>query len=337
MVIAAHADQALALLERPADEESAALGAVAYRRNVAVLHTDARILPRARDAWASWNAQVEDCRDSGANLRMTYHMNRLPRLPEHPTWCVTLNDEARLDPSKIVARHVYDHPVYTPEALRTRGAIRTLSGRRRTYYCGAYLGNGLHEDGVRAGLAVGEAIERRRDYCHDASGALAAVVAEVDNTFGERHLYLLDGRRAAAGSATARFRCTKEMHVSPFLAMDCTHDFELAPIGDRLSVAIVQHEGGRRVLDARLRGRRRPLTTRTVAEALLRYPFITLKTITAIHVEAARLYLKGIPFLSHPGETAAQRTQRALLAAPAGEGSRMRAPAGPSAPGSGRS
>ncbi len=163
VVIAAHADQALALFEQPAEEERAALGAVAYRRNVAVLHTDARILPRARDAWASWNAHVEDCLDSGANLRMTYHMNRLQRLPERPTWCVTLNDEARLDPSKVVARHVYDHPVYTTRALRAREAIRTLSGRRRTHYCGAYLGNGFHEDGVRAGLAVGEAIRRRRE------------------------------------------------------------------------------------------------------------------------------------------------------------------------------
>ena len=171
-------------------------------------------------------------------------------------------------------------------------------------------------------------------YCHDAGGALAAVVAEVDNTFGERYLYLLDGRRAAAG--TARFRCAKEMHVSPFLAMDCTYDFELAPVGDRLSVAIAQHEGGLRVRDARLRGRRRPLTTRTVADALLRYPCVTLKTISAIHVEAARLYLKGVPFLRHPGETAAQRRQRALLAAPAGGGRRGHAPAGPAGGGSGR-
>ena len=96
----------------------------------------------------------------------------------------------------------------------------------------------------------------------------------------------------------------------------------------------MQHERGRRVLDARLRGRRRPLTTRTVADALLRYPFVTLKTITAIHVEAARLYLKGIPFLGHPGETAAQRRQRALLAA--GEGGREHAPAEPSEGGPGR-
>ena len=155
-------------------------------------------------------------------------------------------------------------------------------------------------------------------YCHHAGGALAAVVAEVDNTFGERHLYLLAGRRASRG-ATARFRAAKAMHVSPFLGMDCTYDFTLAPVGERLAVGIVQHEAGRRVLDAQLWGRRTPLTTRTVAGALLRYPFVTMKTIAAIHVQAGRLYLKGTPVWSHPGPTPAQRTRHDLLAALAGD------------------
>ena len=155
-------------------------------------------------------------------------------------------------------------------------------------------------------------------YCRDHAGALAAVIAEVSNTFGERHLYLLDGR-SAAGGAAARFRAAKAMHVSPFLGMDCTYDFALAPVGEHLGVGIVQHERGRRVLDAQLWGRRTPLTTRTVAGALLRYPFVTLKTVAAIHFEAARLYLKGTPVRRHPGETAPRQTQRALLATLAGD------------------
>ncbi len=159
-------------------------------------------------------------------------------------------------------------------------------------------------------------------YCRDADGALAAVVAEVSNTFGERHLYLLDGRQRAAAGANARFRAAKAMHVSPFLAMDCTYDFTLAPVGERLGVGIVQHEEGRHVLDAQLRGRRTPLTTRTLTGALLRYPFVTVQTIAAIHAEAARLYLKGIPFRRHPGETEARRSQRALLSSIADTGAR---------------
>ena len=159
-------------------------------------------------------------------------------------------------------------------------------------------------------------------YCRDAGGALAAVVAEVSNTFGERHLYVLDEERAPSDGATARFRAAKAMHVSPFLALDCTYDFTLARSASASAWAFVQHEGGRRVLDAQLWGRRTPLTTQTVVGALLRHPFVTMKTITAIHVEAARLYLKGTPVLRHPGETDVQRRQRALLAGLADNGPR---------------
>ena len=163
VVLGVHADQALALLEQPAEEERAALDAIPYRRNVALLHTDTNVLPRAAAAWASWNAQVEDCTDHRAPLRMTYHMNRLQRLPDGPHYCVTLNDEERVDPGRVVARHVYEHPIYTTAGLRARNAIRAMNGRRRTFYCGAYLGNGFHEDGVRAGLEVGEAVERGQE------------------------------------------------------------------------------------------------------------------------------------------------------------------------------
>lgn len=161
VVIATHADQALALNEQPTDEERKALGAIPYRRNVAVLHTDRRVLPRAAAAWASWNTQVDDCTYHRAPLRMTYHMNRLQRLPDDPSYCVTLNDEERIDPALVLARHAYEHPVYTTAGLRARDTLRAMNGRRRTFYCGAYLGNGFHEDGVRAGLAVGRAIDRR--------------------------------------------------------------------------------------------------------------------------------------------------------------------------------
>ncbi len=163
VVLATHADQALALIEDPAEEERKALGAIPYRRNVAVLHTDTRVLPRAAAAWASWNTRIDDCTNHRAPLRMTYHMNRLQCLPDGPAYCVTLNDEEHIDPAQVVARRVYEHPVYTAAGLRARSALRAMNGRRRTFYCGAYLGNGFHEDGVRAGLEVGEAIDRRRE------------------------------------------------------------------------------------------------------------------------------------------------------------------------------
>ena len=162
-VLATHADQALALVQQPADEERQALRAIPYRRNVAVLHTDSTLLPRAAAAWASWNTRVEDCTDHRAPLRMSYHMNRLQRLPDGEHYLVTLNDEERIDPTRVLARHVYDHPVYSASGLRARIALRAINGRRRTYYCGAYLGNGFHEDGVRAGREAAEAIDRRQE------------------------------------------------------------------------------------------------------------------------------------------------------------------------------
>ena len=162
-VVATHADQALALIEQPDDEEREALGAIPYRRNVATLHTDSRVLPRAAAAWASWNTQVEDCGDRRAPLRMTYHMNRLQRLPDGTDYLVTLNDEDRIDAARVLARHVYEHPVYSTAGLGARKALRAMNGRRRTFYCGAYLGNGFHEDGLRAGVEVGEAIDRRQE------------------------------------------------------------------------------------------------------------------------------------------------------------------------------
>ena len=162
-VVATHADQALALIEQPDDEEREALGAIPYPRNVATLHTDSRVLPRAAAAWASWNTHVEDCGDRRAPLRMTYHMNRLQRLPDGTDYLVTLNDEDRIDAARVLARHVYEDPVYSTAGLGARKALRAMNGRRRTFYCGAYLGNGFHEDGLRAGVEVGKAIDRRQE------------------------------------------------------------------------------------------------------------------------------------------------------------------------------
>ena len=86
---------------------------------------------------------------------MTYHMNRLQRLPDGTDYLVTLNDEDRIDAARVLARHVYEHPVYSTAGLGARKALRAMNGRRRTFYCGAYLGNGFHEDGLRAGRGGG--------------------------------------------------------------------------------------------------------------------------------------------------------------------------------------
>ena len=141
-------------------------------------------------------------------------------------------------------------------------------------------------------------------YCHDGPGGpLRAVVAEVNNTFGERHLYVLRNRLKPESDASrhaVRYRAPKAMYVSPFLASEGHYDFHFAPVGPRLGFGILQHEHGRPTLDAQFWGRRVALTTRSVAGLLATRPLAAVKTIAAIHGEALRLWWKGIPLHPRP-------------------------------------
>jgi predicted NAD/FAD-binding protein len=163
VVLATHSDQALRLLRDPSDAEARALRAIRYQPNEAILHTDGRLLPRSPHARASWNVHLADCRDGGAPLSMTYSLNRLQRLPTHTSYCVTLNGAAAIDPERILRRIRYEHPVYDFAALAAQSELRSLSGSRGTYFAGAYLGYGFHEDGVRSALVAVESIERERE------------------------------------------------------------------------------------------------------------------------------------------------------------------------------
>ena len=163
VVFATHSDQALRLLRDPSDVEGRALRAIRYQPNEAILHTDGRLLPRSPHARASWNVHLDDCRDRGAMLSMTYSLNRLQRLPTRTPYCVTLNSAPAIDPARILRRIRYEHPVYDFAALEAQRVLRSLAGDRGTYFAGAYLGYGFHEDGVSAARAVVASIERERE------------------------------------------------------------------------------------------------------------------------------------------------------------------------------
>jgi predicted NAD/FAD-binding protein len=154
VVIATHSDQALAMLADADPREHEILGAMPYQTNEAVLHTDTRLLPRRRRAWASWNYHLLETPTERATV--TYHMNRLQSLKADRELCVTLNRTAVIDPQQVIRTIPYAHPVYTPESVRAQARHAEISGRNRTHYCGAYWGWGFHEDGVRSALAVGE-------------------------------------------------------------------------------------------------------------------------------------------------------------------------------------
>jgi uncharacterized protein len=148
IVVATHADTALGLLARPSADERRVLGAFRYSRNRTVLHTDRRFLPRRPAAHASWNYVADP---DTAQVAVTYSMTRLQGLPDAP-YLVTLNP--RTPPRGVLHEVVFEHPQLDRAALAAAAELPRLSGVHRTYYAGAHLGFGFHEDGLRAGLAA---------------------------------------------------------------------------------------------------------------------------------------------------------------------------------------
>ena len=152
VVIAAHSDQALGMLADPSGAERTILGAIPYKPNTAVLHTDVALLPRIRKTWASWNYRIPHDRLAGVIL--TYNMNILQSIKAPAVFCVTLNCEQEIEAGKRLYKTQYAHPVFTSESVEAQGRHGEISGVNRTHYCGAYWGNGFHEDGVNSALAV---------------------------------------------------------------------------------------------------------------------------------------------------------------------------------------
>ncbi|UJW75542.1 NAD(P)/FAD-dependent oxidoreductase [Rhizobium sp. SL42] len=158
VVMATHANQSLDLLEDADSSERRVLEAFQYTPNLAVLHSDARLMPRRKSVWSSWN-YIADGRDAASEAPcVTYWMNKLQSLDAaHPLF-VTLNPCREVDPAKIVRTFNYEHPLFDTAAIRAQRQLWQVQGRRNTWFCGAYFGSGFHEDGLQAGLAVAEAL-----------------------------------------------------------------------------------------------------------------------------------------------------------------------------------
>jgi len=157
VVIATHADQALAMLADPTVAERRLLGAFGYLSNDAVLHSDPALMPRRRKVWSSWNYMS---RGSGGHRRLavTYWMNLLQGIPESTLLFVTLNPHREIDARTILRRSNYRHPRFDAAAVAAQEELWSLQGVRNTWFCGSYFGSGFHEDGLQAGLAVAEAV-----------------------------------------------------------------------------------------------------------------------------------------------------------------------------------
>ncbi|TWT87678.1 hypothetical protein Mal64_32200 [Pseudobythopirellula maris] len=152
VVLACHADQTLAMLKDSSQDEAELLAALPYQKNQAVLHTDESLLPCRRAAWASWNYRLGR-RPSDPSI-VTYDLSRLQGLPTRRPLLLTLNGRDLVDPGRVLKEFSFSHPAFTPQSIAAQGRWDVVSGRNRTHYCGAYWGNGFHEDGVRSALAV---------------------------------------------------------------------------------------------------------------------------------------------------------------------------------------
>ncbi|MCR9201263.1 MAG: FAD-dependent oxidoreductase [Planctomycetaceae bacterium] len=152
VIFACHSDQALRLLDQPTERERDMLGAFPYGANEAVLHTDISVLPKRRGAWASWNYRIRP--DVSDLATLTYNMNILQHVDCPETICVSLNDVDQINPARVIGRYRYEHPIFSVRRHQVQQSHGDVIRRHRTSFCGAYWGNGFHEDGVTSALAV---------------------------------------------------------------------------------------------------------------------------------------------------------------------------------------
>ncbi|VUD52817.1 hypothetical protein TDB9533_01709 [Thalassocella blandensis] len=152
VIFACHSDQALAMLTDASLQEKTILQAIPYKNNEVVLHTDESLLPHSKRAWSSWNYCVDGATQESAVL--TYNMNILQGIQSPHTFCVTLNATDKINPEKILGRYHYEHPVFSLASVAASNRWSEINGVNKTWFCGAYWGNGFHEDGVASALRV---------------------------------------------------------------------------------------------------------------------------------------------------------------------------------------
>ncbi len=154
VIMATHADVTLRLLHDPTEQEHKALATWHYHNNVVQLHTDELCMPRDRRLWASWNYHRRSDADPTAPVGITYSMNRLQGLKAAREYFVSLNAKSVINPSKVLYETVFSHPGYSPQSIDAQASLRAMNGERKTYFCGAHMRYGFHEDGVVSAVEV---------------------------------------------------------------------------------------------------------------------------------------------------------------------------------------
>ncbi|MEP3636669.1 MAG: FAD-dependent oxidoreductase [Paracoccaceae bacterium] len=159
VVFATHSDDTLKMLADPSQQEQKVLGAVAYQTNDIVLHSDTSIMPKRRQVWSSW-VYTEDDAHRSDRIDLTYWMNCLQPLPENEDFFVTLNTKRAIREDLIYDQVALRHPVYDLSALAAQDEARTMNGQQNTWFCGAWMRHGFHEDGLSSGIEAARMINR---------------------------------------------------------------------------------------------------------------------------------------------------------------------------------
>ncbi len=147
VILASHADESLKLLEDPSDHEIEILSKFKYIKNIAVLHNDAKLMPKKKEAWSSWNSITRRKKTC-----VTYWLNNLQNLKCETNYFLTLNPVYEIEKSKVIKKLNFTHPYFNAETLRYQTQLKSLQGKKRTWFCGAYFGYGFHEDGLKSAI-----------------------------------------------------------------------------------------------------------------------------------------------------------------------------------------
>lgn len=179
VVIASHADQALTMLDDADEDEQKLLGAFSYTDNLAVLHSDTRLMPQRKRVWSSWNYIGDSVEGEDSQLCVTYWMNRLQGLDPRADLFLTLNPTRDIAANAVMQQFNYTHPLFNQKALDAQQDLWRLQGRRNTWFCGSYFGHGFHEDALQSGLAAAEGLSglRRPWQVNDESARIALAPA----------------------------------------------------------------------------------------------------------------------------------------------------------------
>lgn len=161
VIVATHADEALALLENPSETEKAHLSAFPYQYNHTVIHSDESVMPKTKSAWAAWNVRIDQQPDGSLNNSTHYWMNRLQHLPKSPFMAVSLNASAQIAPDKIHREIEYHHPRFTLESLKAQETIQSINTQnaQKVFFCGSYFKYGFHEDAYTSALQLVELLK----------------------------------------------------------------------------------------------------------------------------------------------------------------------------------